>query len=485
MKTRIFLFLLFLILLVACNFKDTPIKPSLAKVDPVEDVYFGIKISDPYRYMENLQDSTVTEWLKQQSDYTRSILNRIPGRQKLIDKMLEFDKRQSTSVSSLYITDNDRYFYLKTTPADETGKLFYRDGFDGKELLLFDPDKFGSDTTQKYVISTLVPSLDGKKVGFEVAPNGSESSILLIIEVDNMKLYNEQIDRCWGSISSWLPDNESFLYNRLQSSDVHDINRELDSKTYIHSVGSDPAKDRELFSRTNNPELNIKPEEIPIVIYDKDSKYLFGIIATVDNRLNAYYASLSDLNKNKTTWKLLFKPSDEVYNFHTTSSELYIYTPKNAPNFKILKTSLTNPNVSAAIVVVPEDALRKLTTFSVNSEGLYYSLSENGVKERLSFVNLDGKNGKEINLPFEAGSVTIETKGYEFKDLWINISGWSNNNQRYRYLAEKNEFKLENLSTKPKYPEYNDLIVEELMVASHDGVKVPLSLIYKKRIDKR
>jgi len=484
MKTRICLIFLSLILLVACNFKETPTKPSLAKVDPVDDVYFGIKITDPYRYMENLQDSAVTEWLKQQSDYTRSILNSIPGRQKLIDKMLEFDKRKSTSVSSLYITDNDRYFYLKTTPDDETGKLFYRDGFEGKEILLFDPEKFGSDTTQKYVISTFVPSLDGLKVGFEVAPNGSESSILLIMDVDNMKLFDEQIDRCWGSISSWLPDNESFLYNRLQSSDVHDINREQDSKTYIHSVGSDPAQDREIFSRTNNPELNIKPEEIPILFYDKDSKYLFGIIATVDNRLNAYYASLSDLKKDKIAWKRLFKPSDEVYNFNTTNSELYIYTPKNAPNFRILKTSLTNPNLSTAIVVVPEDSQRKLTNFSLNSEGLFYSLSENGVKERLFFVTHEGKNGKEIDLPFDAGSVNIKTKGYEFTDMWINISGWSNNNQRYRYLAERNEFKLENLSTIPEYPEYNDLMVEELMVASHDGVNVPLSLIYKKGINK-
>src|SRR4030042_2512624 len=171
MKTRICLIFLSLILLVACNFKETPTKPSLAKVDPVENVYFGIKITDPYRYMENLQDSTVTEWLKQQSDYTRSILNSIPGRQKLIDKMFEFDKRKSSQISYLIITDNDRYFYLKTTPADETGKLFYRDGFDGNETLLFDPDKYSADTTQKYVISSVSPSIDGSKVAFDVAPN--------------------------------------------------------------------------------------------------------------------------------------------------------------------------------------------------------------------------------------------------------------------------------------------------------------------------
>ena len=75
--------------------------------------------------MENLQDPYVKNWFKSQADYSRSVLNSIPGRQSLIDKMREFDEKKSTRVSNLNITGNDQYFYLKTTPEDETGKLFY------------------------------------------------------------------------------------------------------------------------------------------------------------------------------------------------------------------------------------------------------------------------------------------------------------------------------------------------------------------------
>ena len=110
MKAQIFLYFIIIFLLVQCKTQNTLDKPSLAKVKSVEDEYFGKKISDPYRYMENLQDPEVKKWFEAQADYSRSVLNNIPGRQSLIDKMREFDKRKSSKISYLRITDNDLYF---------------------------------------------------------------------------------------------------------------------------------------------------------------------------------------------------------------------------------------------------------------------------------------------------------------------------------------------------------------------------------------
>jgi prolyl oligopeptidase len=484
MKTKTFLVFLTMVLMVHCTTNNIRKQPPLAQVKPVEDVYFGTKISDPYRYMENLKDTTVQQWLKQQSDYTRSILNRIPGRQKLIDKMFEFDKRKSSQIGYLIITDDNRYFYLKTTPADETGKLFYRDGFEGKETLLFDPDKYSVDTTQKYVISSVSPSIDGSKVAFDVAPNGSESSVLFTMDVKNLKLYPEKIDRCWGASPSWLQDNNSFLFNRLQSSDVHDKNRELDSKTYLHTVGTDSTMDKEILSRAKYPELGIKPKDIPIVIYDKESHYLFGILATVDNRLNIFYTPATNMDKGKIDWKQLFKPEDEVYGFQTTDKDIYVYTPKNAANYKILKISLKNPDLVNAVVIVPEDKHAKLASYGITSDGLYYTLSKNGVEEKLFHLPFGTDKAAELKLPFAAGSISLSNKGPRYSDVWVDISGWTSDYQRYRYLSSGNEFKLENLSAKAAFPEYTDLTVEELMIPSHDGVEIPLSLIYKKNMVK-
>jgi len=183
-------------------------------------------------------------------------------------------------------------------------------------------------------------------------------------------------------------------------------------------------------------------------------------------------------------WKNLIRPEDEVYDFYTTDKDLYLYTPENAPNFKILKTSLANPDIKNAEVVVAEDPQRKITGYSITSDGLYYTLSENGIRETLFFLPEAEKKPKEINLPFPAGSARISSKGFKFNDFWVGITGWTSDYQRFRYIPQNNEFKLENLSSVAEYPEYKDLTVEELMIPSHDGAKVPLSLIYNKSIRK-
>lgn len=485
MRNNIILFSLSIFIMVSCTTKvQEQKKPLLAKVNPVEDVYFGKKISDPYRYMENLKDPYVQEWIKSQADYSRNVLNSISGRQKLIDKMWDFDSRISSKIRLLKITDNNRYFYLKTTPTDETGKLFYRDGFKGDEIFLFDPLTFGADTTQKFTVARISPSYDGSNVAFTVAKGGSESSILLIMNVEKKELFPEQIDRCWNTTPSWLADNKRFLYVRLQSTDVHDENRGKDSKTYLHNIGTDPVLDKEIFSRAKNPELAINPEEFPRAFYDKDSRLIYGWIITVDNRLKFYYASADEINNEKINWKQLFNRDDEVYDFWTTEKDLFIYTPKNAPNFKILKTSLANPDLAAAEVFIPENSQETITSFRLTSEGLFYTMSKNGVQAKLFYQPYTAKKAEEIELPFAAGSIDLTTRGCRFNDVWIEISGWANNNQRYRYIPSKNEFKLENLSDVADYPEYDDLVVKEVMVESHDGVMVPLSIVHKKGIKK-
>ncbi len=479
MKAKTLLVLLTLILLFQCTNKDTNPKPPLAEVSPVEDKYFGVKVLDPYRYMENLNDSSVQLWIKAQSDYSRSILNSIPGRLKLLEKMKEFDDRKSSQTGIMRITDNDRYFYLKFTPEDETGKLYYRDGYNGKETLLYDPDNHTPDTIQKFVINSFSPSTDGSNIAFEITPSGLESSEIVTMDVNSQKIFPERIDRYGFASPSWLPDGNGYLYNRLQSNDVHRKDRELDSKTYLHIIGTDPATDKEIFSRVKYPELGINPSDFPTIVYDKNCNDIFGSFGK-----NVYYAPSSELVKEKIAWKHLFKPEDEVKFFETTDKEIYVYTSKDAPNLKILKILLTNSDLGKAEVVVPEDNQNPLRSFRLTCDGLYYILSENGVKQKLYFLKKGEETGKEIILPIPAGLVELRTKGFKYSDVWIGIYGWTSDYQRYRYSPQKNEFSRENLSSIAEYPEYADLIVEELMIPSYDGSKVPLSLIYKKGIKK-
>ena len=484
MRNFLSIFISTFFLLTYCQQKKDFGTPPIAKVDVVEEEYYGKKISDPYRYMENLEDSTVVNWFKAQGDFARSVLDQIPGRQELIDKMLEFDGRRASTIYSLVITDNDHYFYLKQTPDDETGKLFHRIGFEGDEELLFDPETYSSDPDKKFVVNGFSPTEDAATLSFGVSANGSEVTILHFMDVATKTISDEKVEPCWSGQVSWLPDGKSFLHNRMRSADVHDVNVQTDTKSYLHRLGEDTSKDKVVLSREDYPTLGILPSDIPIAQYDKDTDLIYGAILSSDRRLNIVYAPSSELGKDKIDWKWAIKPEDEIQNIESTDKEVYLYSSKNAPNFKLLKTSVENFSVADAEVVIPEHPSATLSSFTITNDGLYFTRTFNGVEAKLYRIPAGSDKEEEINLPKAAGSLDLSSKGFKFDDLWVSISGWTSSSERYRYIAEGNEFKREQMSSIIEYPEYEDLVVEELMVPSHDGVKVPLSLIYKKGLKK-
>ena len=460
-------------------------KPAVAApTSNVVDIVCGQRIADPYRPLENLGDPRVQQWFRQESDRARSALDAIPGRTGLIEKMVDFDRRRSAKVFNLSITDNDRYFYLKQTPADETGRLFFRKGYKGAERELFNPATFSDGTGATFVISSVTPNIDGSKLVLTVSPNGSENSILLVMDVGSGNIYPERIDRCWFASPSWLPDGKSFLYNRLNPGSLHDKEREKDSRIFLHRAGTDPSNDIEVFSRTATPGLGIKPEEIPAVHYDHKSGYLFAFTESVDPRLNAWYAPYQPVTGPAIPWKRLFKPEDEVYDFTATKSELYLFTPKDAPRYRLLKTSLTAPDIEHTETVIPEPSNATLSGFSVTSKGLFYTLSFNGVREELYRKNTAPGSDEKIALPSDAGTISLGAKGFDKPDLWTTIGGWAHDFHRYRYDADSKAFIDETLSSPAEYPEYRELAVEEVTVPSHDGVMVPLSLIHAKGMPK-
>jgi prolyl oligopeptidase len=190
------------------------------------------------------------------------------------------------------------------------------------------------------------------------------------------------------------------------------------------------------------------------------------------------------LSEKKIAWKTLFTPEDEIHDFAATKSELFLYTPKNASRFKVVKTSLRNPDIGHAKTVVAEDPKAMLTSFALTRDALYYTQSLNGVEAKLFRKGYGDEKGRELALPFKAGTIGLSSKGFLFSDLWVIIAGWSNDYRRYRFDSVKNMFSKETLSSPAEYPEYRDLVVEELMIPSHDGVLVPLSIVYKKGLEK-
>lgn len=459
-------------------------KPSKAPSVPTTDDYFGIKIEDKYRNLEDLKNEQTLNWMKGQAEYTNSILGSIPGRQHIIDELTSIGNRTTESIGALLILEDGTYFYLKTRPSDQVAKLYKRNGLKGKETLIFDPENYQKNGKDIFNISTFSPNKSGKLISINISKNGGEMSEMFLMDLTNNKILPEKIDKLRFGGANWLKDGNSFLYIQSPTEDIHDMNAQMDIVTKIHVVGTDVSKDKVLFSKAMYPELNILTEEIPFVSYDVDSDLLFFMPYTVDQNQKVFMAPGSDLNKKKINWKLLTDRKDEVKNFVISEKDIYMYTTLNAPKFKVIKTSIANPNLATATLVIPEDNDSSLNSPIITKDGIFYTRTKNGVESKLYFTDFEGKKHKEIATPKKAASIFVSARSNKFSDVWIVTTGWTTKGERYRYDLKKNTFTREQLSTIIEYPEFENFEVEELMVKSYDGVEVPLSIIYKKGIKK-
>lgn len=448
-------------------------KPEKAKPQVVKDVYHDTTLEDPYRYMENLKDPEVVNWMKANTEYAESVLNSIPEKDELLEKIKELDSRTASRISNVNITDDDTYYYLKTRPEDESGKLYVREGYEGSEKLLLDPEKY-KEGEKVYTILSLAPNEKGDKVAVRLAPNGSENGELLILDKAGNRL-EEPLDLV--EVFGWMGDDH-ISYTQLNSAEISDMNRLLNLKTYLHKLGTPQSEDVVILSAENNPALQIKPEEIPIVFYDKDLNETFGVVVTV-NKAAKLYLGEGD-KRNPKSWKQIASQEDEVSNVVNSEDALYYLSFKDAPNFKIVKSSMENPAFSSGEVVVEEPESGPIDNLTTTKDGLFYTVKSNGVETKLFFLPKDAQASREIKLPFTAGSVDISSKGPKFSDLWVSLSGWTSPLKRYKYDIAANNFELQPLSTPAEYPELDNLVAKEVMVTSHDGVQVPVSLIYNK-----
>ncbi|ULC59122.1 prolyl oligopeptidase family serine peptidase [Flaviramulus sp. BrNp1-15] len=472
---RIFCALTFFISLVSIS--QVAVKPEILPQKIVTNTYHGITLEDPYQYLENLDDPMVVAWMKDNANYASFVLNNISGKKELFDNMKELIERRSASISSVNITDDDTYYYLKRIPGEEISKMYKRNGYEGEETLFFDPTKYKAEEGKIYTISSITPNLKGDKIAVSVSPNGSENPELLLFK-SNGEQYKEILQLAEGV--SWHLSGDSFFYFRLNSADLKDVNRQIFTSNYVHKVGTDQSSDKKYFSKENYESLSMMESELPFVIYSKEANKNILFAGSVDKNAKVY---INDSNGSNKSWRPILSRDNKVTDISLNSKHVYYLTYDDAPNFKIVKTSIDKPEFSNSITVIEESDTEIITSFSLTKDGLYYATVENGVEAKVYFLADGESNAEELQLPFTAGSAYISAKGSEFSDVWITIAGWTSPNKRFLYNPITKTFTHKPLSTPVEYPELNNLIAKEVMVESHDGVMVPVSIIHNKDIE--
>jgi prolyl oligopeptidase len=368
--------------------------PATKTVD-AEDTYFGKTYKDPYRWLEDLKDKEVEAWFKAQADLTDGLLSKIPGREALVDEWMALYKLEPASYSAINY-ENGRVFYKKTLGGENVGKLYFREGWNGPEKLLFDPGtyKTGVVTT----IESIVPSWDGKHVVLGFSSRGAEYSELRILDVDRGTLLPESLYPSYGA-NGWTKDNRTFFYDAGKVTDIKSPEIELNRKTRLHKVGTDFAGDIDFFSNESYPDLGIAPKEFPSASIDESyPDYLIGFVGTVQNEMRVFYAPTSEMKGQKITWNVLCKPSDDlVRGMAFDHNYVYAITHAGAPKYKVVRTSLRHPDWAHAETVIPEaaDSIQSLT----KSRHYLLVVYSNGIKGRLVRYELASGKAEEITLP--------------------------------------------------------------------------------------
>lgn len=464
----------------AYRFAGVDVPPPLP-IQNVQDVHWGTKVDDPYRFLEQVKDPAVVTWMRGQADAADAILNRLPGRQSIFNTLKEKDAVGGTVVSSIHRTAGNRWFYLMRPQGRSQAKLVWRDGVRGEEKLLVDPELITKEKGKPHAVQSFYPSPDGKLLAYGMHSSGSEIGNLYVIDVATGKEVLPPIDRIRFAGVSWRENGSGLFFSRLRPGyeTMKSTERFADTGRYYLDL-KQPNPDHLIFNASMYPQLKLPSfatggiAEVPgsdlaaMVVY-------FG----VDRRLAMYVAKMDDVLSGKAQWREVFKQSDDVREVDIGHGHVYVRSALNAPRFKVLKLKVPELNLSQAETLVPETQ-GVLRSISVAKDALYVTRRE-GVNTALLRIPANMSAGsndvQKLTLPLEGNVNVIGSPDHS--ELVVAISSWTQALRRYVYAPSTGQFERLLLAPPVEPVQKVDIVAREVMVPSHDGVKVPVSIIMR------
>lgn len=459
--------------------------PPVAPVRPVVDEHWGVKVSDPYRYMENLEDPEVQAWFKSQATFADSILRRLPERDKILARIKELDAGLPYKIFGIKRMPDGRLFYYRQAAEDDMKKLYWRQGLSGEEHLLINPTELVAPDGGHYSLYFHRPSPDGRYVCYGLAPSGSEDVALRVYDVSTGTNLPESIDRLepYYTPPQWLPDGSGFFYNRLRllPPEAPPTEAYKRSRTFLHRLGDNPENDPVVFAMDMWPDVSMTDEDFPSIVVTPGSDYAIGKIKHGDaNQLTLYTAPLSSIAGLDIPWEMICDVADSVVDYSVHGNEIYLLTSCNASRFRVVRTSLSKPGFSNADEILPtgRSALQWLTA---TKDALYVSALDGGM-EKIIRVDFGSGETKLLDLPDDAPSGYIVSAGSDVEGVFIEACSWTRRTVTYFYDPKTDSFTDTRLNPKGKFDNLPGFESTEVEVRSHDGIMVPLSIIYKSGI---
>ncbi len=460
----LFLTVISLMFMTAQSQQSKIVYPHAKKVDSA-DVYFGHKVEDPYRWMEDDNSVETADWVSAENKITRNYLDKIPFINELKDRLTEIWNYPKFGVP---FSKGGRYFFFKNDGVQNQSVLYVQQRLTDIPQVLLDPNKLSDDGT--VALSSLGISMNGKYLAYGISRGGSDWNEIYVLDIDTHKILPDKINWVKFSGISWKGDG--FFYSSYDEPKEGDelSGQNRFHKVYYHILGTLQRQDLLIFEDKNNPLKNFEAS------VTDDEKYLL-ITETESTSGNSLYAAKL---KNLTDIKFTKIAEGFDYDYRVIDNigdNMLMLTNYNAPNKKLVLTKYNNtdPNEWRDILPEKEEALENVSL----AGGLIYTQYLKDAGSKAYLYTIDGSFVRELKLPAIgtisgfSGEKDKNIAFYGFTSFTIPLSVY-----QYDVTTGKSV-----LLHKPDV-DFNqrDYVTNQVFYSSKDGTKIPMFIVHKKGI---
>ena len=459
MKIKTFAFSASALLIASCASQKTSTSlsyPETKKIDHFDD-YFGTKVNDSYRWLEDDRAEDTKDWVQREVAFTNDYLKKIPFREEIRAQLKDIWNYEK--ISAPFKEGEFTYFYKND--GLQAQSVLYRTDKAGKTEIFLDPNKFSEKGTTS--LAGVSFNKKGNLVAYSISEGGSDWNKIIIMDAVSKRIIDETIIDVKFSGASWLGD-QGFYYSSYDKPKGSELSAKTDThKVYFHQLGTKQSADKLIIGGEN-----FKRRYMYVGVSD-DERYEILNAAEATNG-NEFY--LKDL-KNKTD----FIPIQKGYDFNTDFVDskgdfIYALTDKNAPNMRLVKFNINKPDVWIDVIPETENVL----TVSTGGGYIFAKYMKDAVTSMKQF-DFDGKLIRTIDLPGIGTAGGFSGKETE-KDLYFSFTNYITPGTIYKFNADSGKSEV---YQKPKVkfnPE--NYVSEQVFYTSKDGTKIPMMINYKK-----
>ena len=437
--------------------------PVARKGDQVDD-YHGVKVADPYRWLEDLDSDETRSWVDAENKLSFGFLEAIPARAAIKERITKLWNYEKYGVP---FKEGNRYFYSRNSGLQNQSVLYTVTSLDGQPKLVLDPNTLSSDGT--VALSGMQVSNGGKLLAYSLSASGSDWQEWKVRDVETGQDLSDDLKWVKFSGVSWTRDNSGFYYSRYDEPKSDSLKAtNYFQKVYFHKLGTPQSEDVLVYERPDQKDWLFGAQ------VTEDGDYLIiPIFQGTDSKTRVYY---KDLKSNNSGVVKLLDDFDAAYSFiGNQGSRFWFQTDLQASRGKIIEIDTAKPERANWKVLVPEGPEALQTATLVNHKFIL-----NYLKDAYTQVRIHDTNGKLLNEVQFPGIGSADGFGGKATDTetFYSFTGFTTPTTIYRYdtaTGKSSVFRQPKVDFDPSTFE-----TKQVFYTSKDGTKVPMFITYKK-----